>query len=110
MTSISKQTELTYNQTSVFISYLNQAELNIERRQRKDYLFFEFDPTRTNGATPLQQIDIMILQTIQSHINLQVEIYLPQTQEFHMDHFIMELNFQFRVDCHIEDRLISICH
>ena len=45
--------ELTYNQTSVFISYLNQAELNIERRQRKDYLFFEFDPTRTNGATPL---------------------------------------------------------
>ena len=45
--------ELTYNQTSVFISYLNQAELNIERKQRKDYLFFEFDPTRTNGATPL---------------------------------------------------------
>ena len=44
---------MTYNQTSVFISYLNQAELNIERKQRKDYLFFEFDPTRTNGATPL---------------------------------------------------------
>jgi hypothetical protein len=45
--------ELTYNQTSIFISYLNQAELNFERRQRKDYLFFPFDPTRTDGAIPL---------------------------------------------------------
>ena len=45
--------ELTYNQTSIFISYLNQAELNFERRQRKDYLFFPFDPTRSEDATPL---------------------------------------------------------
>ena len=57
-----------------------------------------------------QQIDIMILQTIQSHINLQVEIYLLQTQRFHMDHFIMGLNFQFRVNYHIEDSQFSICH
>ena len=45
--------ELTYNQTSIFVSYLNQAELNFERRQRKDYLFVPFDPTRTSGAIPL---------------------------------------------------------
>ena len=45
--------ELTYNQTSIDINYLNQAELNFERRQRKDYLFFPFDPTRTDGAIPL---------------------------------------------------------
>ena len=90
---------------------MNQAELNIERRQRKDYLFYEFDPTRTTGLLLFKEIDIMILQIIQSHINLQVEIYLPQTQRFHMDHFIMEPNFQFRVDYHhLEDSQFSICH
>ena len=45
--------ELSYNQTSININYLNQAELKFERRQRKDYLYFPFDPTRTEGAIPL---------------------------------------------------------
>ena len=45
--------ELSYNQTSLDINYLNQAELKFQRRQRKDYLYIPFDPTRTEGATPL---------------------------------------------------------
>ena len=45
--------ELSYNQTSIDINYLNQAELKFQRRQRKDYLYISFDPTRTEGATPL---------------------------------------------------------
>ncbi len=46
--------ELTFNQTSVDISYLNQAELNFEIRQREDYLYEPFDPTRSDGAIPLE--------------------------------------------------------
>ena len=89
---------------------MNQAELNIERRQRKIIYFLNLILQEQMELLLFQQIDIMILQTIQSHINLQVEIYLPQTQRFHMDHFIMELNFQFRVDYHLEDSQFSICH
>ena len=102
--------ELTYNQTSIDINYLNQAELNFERRQRKDYLFFPFDPTRTDGAIPLPANRYYDFTDYSISYKSPSRNLFTSIQRFHMGHFIMELNFQFKVDYLIEGSPFLICH
>ena len=39
--------------TSIDIKYLNQSELSFQQRKTKDFLYYPFDPTRTENSTPL---------------------------------------------------------
>jgi hypothetical protein len=42
-----------WNISSFEIKYLNQSEFEIKQNIKRDYLYNDFDPTRTEGATPL---------------------------------------------------------
>ncbi len=42
-----------WNISSFEIKYLNQSEFEIKQNIKRDYLYYDFDPTRTEGATPL---------------------------------------------------------
>ena len=41
------------SENSEEIKYLNQSEFEIKQNIKRDYLYYDFDPTRTEGATPL---------------------------------------------------------
>ena len=42
-----------WNISSFEIKYLNQSTFEIKQNIKKDYLYYDFDPTRTDGGTPL---------------------------------------------------------
>ena len=42
-----------WNISSFEIKYLNQSEFEIKQNIKRDYLYYDFDPTRTEGAIPL---------------------------------------------------------
>ena len=42
-----------WNISSFEIKYLNQSTFEIKQNIKRDYLYYDFDPTRTDGGTPL---------------------------------------------------------
>ena len=52
-TTLDQKYEGNIHYTSVDIKYLNQSELSFQQRKTKDFLYYPFDPTRTENSTPL---------------------------------------------------------
>ena len=52
-TNLDQKYEGNIHYTSIDIKYLNQGELSFQQRKTKDFLYYPFDPTRTENSTPL---------------------------------------------------------